>query len=202
MGRDKRIWIIFSPWLIYPFLVPAFSVDLSRKVLTPAQLLHNIKTGTFSGSNITLRCFHCPVNRVIKILSEKGGLPIQPAGKFDDFITIELVDLPWDKALAMVIRAKNLKLSLGQGILTIHGAEKAVDTTGAKKGDFIFFNADLKRVLIFFARVLKLNLVLDPDIQGRVTLRLIDVHWQAALNIILRQHKLALINYEHSTVIK
>jgi len=58
-------------------------------------------------------------------------------------------------------------------------------------GDFIFYNADLKNVLLFFAGQYKLNMVIDPGIEGKVTCRMIQVPWDQALDVILRQHGLA-----------
>lgn len=59
-------------------------------------------------------------------------------------------------------------------------------------GDFFFKDADLKNVLIYFAKTYKFNIVLDPEISGKVTCRLIRVPWDQALSVILRQHGLAM----------
>lgn len=68
-----------------------------------------------------------------------------------------------------------------------------------KKGNFVFHEADLKTVLLFFAKTYKFNMVLDPKISGKVTCRLIDVPWDQALDLILRQQGLAMIK-EGNTV--
>lgn len=60
-------------------------------------------------------------------------------------------------------------------------------------GDFFFKDADLKNVLIYFAKTYKFNIVLDPEISGKVTCRLIRVPWDQALSVILRQHGLAMV---------
>ncbi len=65
-------------------------------------------------------------------------------------------------------------------------------------GNFVFNDADLKHVLLFFARTYKLNIVIDPDISGKVTCRLINVPWDQALDLILKQHGLALIEEKKS----
>lgn len=67
-----------------------------------------------------------------------------------------------------------------------------------KPGNFVFHEADLKHVLLFFARTYKLNIVIDPDISGKVTCRLINVPWDQALDLILKQHGLALIKEKKS----
>lgn len=68
-----------------------------------------------------------------------------------------------------------------------------------KKGNFVFHEADLKVVLLFFAKTYKFNMVLDPNISGKVTCRLINVPWDQALDLILRQQGLAMIK-EGNTV--
>jgi len=62
-----------------------------------------------------------------------------------------------------------------------------------KRGDFIFDDASLKNVLLFFARTYKFNIVLDPGISGKVNCRLINVPWDQAFELILRQHGLMYI---------
>jgi len=80
----------------------------------------------------------------------------------------------------------------------IEASEKkktAKKTDGKYKGelgDFYFRDADLKNVLLYFAKTYKFNIVLDPGISGKVTCRLIRVPWDQALSVILRQHGLAM----------
>ena len=76
--------------------------------------------------------------------------------------------------------------------------EQQQESETAKKyrgapGTFIFNEADLKHVLLFFARTYKLNMVLDPGISGKVTCRLVNVPWDQALEFILKQHGLAMV---------
>jgi type II secretory pathway component HofQ len=60
-------------------------------------------------------------------------------------------------------------------------------------GTFIFHEADIKNVLLFFGKTYKLNIVIDPEVSGKVTLRLVNVPWDQALDLILKQHGLAMI---------
>jgi type II secretory pathway component HofQ len=60
-------------------------------------------------------------------------------------------------------------------------------------GDFIFQEADIKNVLLFFGKTYKLNILIDPGVSGKVTIRLVNVPWDQALDLILRQHGLAMI---------
>ncbi len=54
-------------------------------------------------------------------------------------------------------------------------------------------DADLRDVLRSFGQLAKLNLVIDPEVRGSVTVRLRDVRWEDALDVILRSNGLASI---------
>jgi type IV pilus assembly protein PilQ len=56
-----------------------------------------------------------------------------------------------------------------------------------------FQDTDLRAVLRTFADVSGLNVVIDPTIQGAVDLKLTDVPWDQALDIILKANKLGYI---------
>jgi type IV pilus assembly protein PilQ len=60
-------------------------------------------------------------------------------------------------------------------------------------GSFIFHDADLMDVIFFFSKVYKFNIVIAPDISGKVTIRLINVPWDQALDTILKQHGFTMI---------
>jgi type IV pilus assembly protein PilQ len=47
-------------------------------------------------------------------------------------------------------------------------------------------DADLKDVLRTFATLARLNIAIDPEVKGSVTVRLHDVPWDQALDVILQ----------------
>ncbi len=47
-------------------------------------------------------------------------------------------------------------------------------------------DADLRDILHTFSELTGLNMVIDPDVRGSVTVRLHDVPWDQALDLILR----------------
>jgi type IV pilus assembly protein PilQ len=53
-----------------------------------------------------------------------------------------------------------------------------------------FEGVDLRAVLRTFADVSGLNMVIDPDVQGNVDIKLTDVPWDQALDVILRGNQL------------
>jgi type IV pilus assembly protein PilQ len=58
---------------------------------------------------------------------------------------------------------------------------------------FNFEEADLKAVLRAFSEVTGLNVVIDPAIEGTVNVILVEVPWDQALDVILRQNKLGYV---------
>lgn len=52
-------------------------------------------------------------------------------------------------------------------------------------------DADVREVLRLFAEIGNFNLVLDPSVEGTVTVELSDIPWDQALHVILRTHGLA-----------
>ena len=64
--------------------------------------------------------------------------------------------------------------------------------TGAP-ADFDFQGADLRMVLRSFAELGGLNLVIDPGVTGTIDIKLTQVPWDQALDVILKTAKLGYI---------
>lgn len=54
-------------------------------------------------------------------------------------------------------------------------------------------DADLKDVLKTFSKLARFNLAIDPDVKGSVTVRLENVRWDQALDVILRANGLGYV---------
>lgn len=54
-------------------------------------------------------------------------------------------------------------------------------------------DADLKDVLRTFAQLARLNIAIDPEVKGSVTVRLHDVPWDQALDVILQVNGLGYV---------
>ncbi len=81
-------------------------------------------------------------------------------------------------------------LSTGAGGRTLGSGEKVYT------GEPLSLNlkdADIKDVLRTFAQLTGLNIAIDPTVAGSVTVDFVDVPWDQALEIILRQNSLAYV---------
>src|SRR5215813_7618559 len=77
---------------------------------------------------------------------------------------------------------------------TIAGGRK---TYRGEKISVAFRDADLREVMFFFADVMKMNVVLDPDVSGKVDIRLNQVPWDQAFQVILKNQGLDAIEEEN-----
>jgi type IV pilus assembly protein PilQ len=85
-------------------------------------------------------------------------------------------------------------LLLSTGMLASHGAVTCMAATHRYTGQLIsldLHNADLGDVLRLLGAFSGLNIVAAADVKGTVTMRLIDVPWDQALDVMLQLHDLA-----------
>jgi type II secretory pathway component HofQ len=54
-------------------------------------------------------------------------------------------------------------------------------------------DADIRDVLLTFSRLARLNMVIDPEVKGSVTVRLENVPWDQALDVILKVNGLGYV---------
>ncbi|MEW5993446.1 MAG: secretin N-terminal domain-containing protein [Candidatus Zixiibacteriota bacterium] len=63
-----------------------------------------------------------------------------------------------------------------------------------------FQSADIKSVLTFLADYGGVNVVIAPEVKGTVTIKLSDVHWRTAMDIIGRTYNLAVVDEEEGYI--
>jgi len=54
-------------------------------------------------------------------------------------------------------------------------------------------DADLVDVCLSFSKIARVNVVVDPGVHGAVTVRLRDVPWDQALDLVLRMNRYAMV---------
>jgi type IV pilus assembly protein PilQ len=77
---------------------------------------------------------------------------------------------------------------------TISGGEKRYR---GEKVSVTFRDADIREVFFFFGDLMKMNLVLDPDVSGRIDIRLRQVPWDQAFFVILKNQGLDAIEEDN-----
>jgi len=66
-----------------------------------------------------------------------------------------------------------------------------------EKISITFRDADVREVFFFFSDVMKMNVVLDPDVSGKIDIRLTQVPWDQAFQVILKNQGLDAVEEEN-----
>ena len=77
------------------------------------------------------------------------------------------------------------------------GQERRARYTGRRIQDLDVRELDIRDFLRFLAEAAGVNIVVDNDVAGSVTLRLRDVPWDEALDVVLRANGLAMVRRGH-----
>jgi type IV pilus assembly protein PilQ len=88
-------------------------------------------------------------------------------------------------ALAAAGMASSRRLTARSAPSKTH-SEVAVSRSAGEAISLDLKDADLKDVVRTFGKLAKVNIAIDPEVRGSVTLRLRDVPWNQALDVILR----------------
>ncbi len=106
-----------------------------------------------------------------------------------------------------VLSADNGELSTGSAVATVSPvvSNQVINTSLKKvytgeKTSLVFDKADVRDVLRLLAEISNMNIIASDDVKGDITLRLIDVPWDQALDLVL--DVLGLGTIEDGTVIR
>ncbi len=87
-------------------------------------------------------------------------------------------------------RAETGKRSLGESEATLLAGSSKFS---GRKISLDLQDADLINVMRLFAEVANLNIILAPDVKGRVTVRMVNIPWDQAMDIILKMNGLGYV---------
>ena len=98
-------------------------------VLTPQQLLENLKAKTYLGKRIDLQMSKVSLQAVIAELEKAAGFRFDMDPRIDDKVTYQIRNIPWDEALAVVLSDNALRIDInleGDGFKVYRGDKYVV----------------------------------------------------------------------------
>jgi len=131
-----------------------------------------------SDTRVTLQVKDQPIEDVIKHIQEASGVNIILADGVSENVTLELNQVPWRVALDIV--AEKAGCSLVQKAANVIKVEQPQPVT------FEFVGADVKVVIDSIAKVSGASIVVAPQVEGSVHLRITNVPWRAALDTVVK----------------
>jgi type IV pilus assembly protein PilQ len=124
-------------------------------------------------TRLTLRLRDRLLSDVVQSIRRKAGVNIIIDEGIDERVTIDLEDVEWRKALELVAESVGcVVVSAGGNVLKVERPPRVY---------FAFENADVQKVIDTIAKISGANIVVSPDVQGTITLRLRNVPWREAL---------------------
>jgi type II secretory pathway component GspD/PulD (secretin) len=166
---------------------PAQAQDADAQAQAQAQLALKAKQDTAAvrpvtadrnDTRVTLHVKDQPVVDVIKYIAERAGVNIVPADGIDEKVTVDLDLVPWRLALEIVAEKA--------GCVVIEKAANVIRIEQPPRVTFEFTGADIRVVVDAIAKVAGASVVLAPNVEGAVYLRINDVPWKTALDTVAK----------------
>ncbi len=135
-------------------------------------------------ARVNLRIADQPLEDVVAHLRERSGAnvvviapsPEEPIAQ--EPISIELTDVPWRDALDLVAeKAGCVVEERTAGVLAV---------TRPKRVNFMFQDQDIRSVIDAIGKVSGANIVVGPEVAGNISVRLTDVPWRDALEVVAK----------------
>ena len=158
------------------------SAVLAAAVPVSAQegMVRNVNAGPVdkNDTRVTLHVKDQPVVDVIKYIAERAGVNIVPADGIDEKVTVDLDAVPWRLALEIVAEKA--------GCVVVEKAANVIRIEQPPRVTFEFTGADIRVVVDAIAKVAGASVVLAPNVEGAVYLRINDVPWKTALETVAK----------------
>jgi type IV pilus assembly protein PilQ len=122
---------------------------------------------------LTLKLKDRLLKDVVETIRRKVGVNIIMEDGIDESVTIDLEDVEWRIALDMI--AENA------GCVVIQKGRNVLKVEKPPRVYFAFTNAPIQQVIDTIAKLSGANIVVAPEVQGAVTLRLRNIPWRDAL---------------------
>ena len=123
-NKDARIEARYNGQVRVEKNVDANRLTIHLRPLTPEQAAVAKVEEVYEGKPISLDFQDVPVRQVLQIIAQVNGFNLVTTDTVDGNVTIKLSDIPWDQALAMILKIKGLDKRMEGNILLVAPAEE------------------------------------------------------------------------------
>jgi type II secretory pathway component HofQ len=146
-----------------------------------------------SGELISIDVADGGLGDILGLFADTIGLNIVVLPGTHGRVTMTLREVPWERALFYMLNSQGLAFSRSDHVLVVGEPERLSPylemETKDYRGDIIsidFAGSDFDEVMKFFSDTTGLQIVADDRFSGRITLKLTDVPWDQALDLIVK----------------
>lgn len=131
-----------------------------------------------SDARVSLRVESRMLSEVVQYLREQSGYNIVVLQGGDTPISLDITDVSWRDALDLASELAGCTVEeRTAGVLAVIKPPRV---------DFAFDNTDIKQVIDTIAKLSGANIVIAPEVQGTLSLRLTNVPWRDALDVAVK----------------
>jgi len=131
-----------------------------------------------SDARVSLRVDSRELSEVVQYLREQSGYNIVVLQGGETPVSLDITDVSWRDALDLAAELAGCTVEeRTAGVLAVIKPPRV---------DFAFDNTDLKQVIDTIAKLSGANIVIAPEVQGTLSLRLTNVPWRDALEVAVK----------------
>ncbi|HYC78844.1 MAG TPA: hypothetical protein VEI02_14560, partial [Planctomycetota bacterium] len=139
----------------------------------------------YNDTRVSLHVKDQPLKDVIAYLQERAGVNLVLAEGVDVRVSVDLDQVPWRLALETVAEKA--------GCVLVERAANLIRIEQPPRVAFEFNGAPVHQVIDTIARVAGASVVIAPDVEGTVFLRINDVPWRTALDTVAKSQGLVVV---------
>ncbi len=192
----------FSQYRHFPLLEPARIVlDISGEARTPADL-ETFRVGTKLVGSVRFSAAHRSLRLTADLLP--STLPVYTVTPESNGLRIVIGSddpkIPGTQERMLVLAGKRMDNVLSQARLVLGDSPTTASASGenfpdekkytGQKLSFDFKDADIKNIFRLLAEISGLNIIVTADVNRKVTLRLVEVPWDQALDLLINTNGL------------
>lgn len=144
----------------------------------PAQEDQNNQVDTLAPGDqntlLTLRLKDRLLRDVVETIRKKVGVNIIMDDGIEETVSIDISDVHWKTALSLVVEKADCVM--------IEKARSLIKIEKPPRVYFAFNNAPIQQVIDTIAKISGANIVVAPEVQGAISLRLRNIPWRDALD--------------------
>jgi type II secretory pathway component GspD/PulD (secretin) len=129
-------------------------------------------------ARVSLRVESRQLSEIVQYLREQSGYNIVVLEGGETPVSLDVTDVSWRDALDLATELAGCTVEeRTAGVLVVVRPPRV---------DFAFDNADIKQVIDTIAKLSGANIVIAPEVQGTLSLRLTNVPWRDALDVAVK----------------
>ena len=140
------------------------------------------------GATVSISLTDANLGDLFRLIADISGLNVVVFPGVHGKVTLEAQDEPWERILERALAPNGLAWQREDNVLLIAPPDKVppARSFSGRRVSVDFRDSDLRKTLAELAQLGAATVVVDPAVSGRVTLRLKEVRWDQAFDIVAR----------------